>query len=434
MRSLRLTLALTALLLVSACRHPLAIQGEGDIIELNRGERGCALEEFQADFARCTDNEVSVTESVRYRALPRPGWRFARWDGYCSVESRGRDCEIDYTRAGADWWQENFPDSPAAPLRAIFVRDDAGPIGASYIASQFGVRGSAGYASLLDALFFSTGSYRYTVQQASSLGDFDRAPAAFQRSSDSLLLAGTTAQALVPSGGATQAGDFLTLIDTDASDGTISSTYFQPKRESAGNSEFSGTYFCGHVLTNGQALFFRANVNGRGTGSLIILEDRQRRQGQQAQISYEVSADGTMLLDYAGARIAGSLSSGGGVFTGSQIGSGVQGAAVCVRTSSNKRIANVAGAYYGAWMSTQPITAVTELVLDSRGQTVETVLRDSTGGRNYTLGTNFMLVLANGQIETRDANGAVSPDGRILFLIQTDPNRYPTLIVYVRET
>ncbi|MEM8562858.1 MAG: hypothetical protein AAGF57_11520 [Pseudomonadota bacterium] len=434
MLNLRCTLAFTTVLMMSACRHPLAIQGEGDIIELNRGERGCALEEFRANLARCTDNEVSATESVRYRALPRPGWRFIRWDGYCSPESRNRDCEIDYTRAGVDWWEDNFPGSPAAPLRAIFMRDNAGPIGANYIASQFGVQGNAGYASLLDALFFSNGSYRFTVQQASSRGGFDRSPAAFQRNSDSLLLAGPTVQTLVPSGGATQAGDVLTLVDTDARDGEISTIYLQPKRESAANSEFSGTYFCGHVLTNGQSLFFRANVNGRGGGSLIILEDRQGRQGRQAQLGYDVSADGTMLLDYSGARVAGSLSADGGVFMGTQIGSGVQGAAICVRTSGNKRIANVAGAYYGAWTSTQPITAVTELILDNRGQTVETVLRDSVGGRNYALGANFMLVLANGEIETRDAHGAVSADGRVLFLIQTDTNRFPTLIVYVRKT
>jgi hypothetical protein len=85
-------------------------------------------------------------------------------------------------------------------------------------------------------------------------------------------------------------------------------------------------------------------------------------------------------------------------------------------------------------MSTQPATAVTELLLDSQGQTAEVVLRDSVGGRNYALDSNFMLVLASGQIETRDADGAVSPDGRVVFLVLTDPNKFPTLIVYVRKT
>ncbi|MCB1710603.1 MAG: hypothetical protein KDI10_17990, partial [Halioglobus sp.] len=97
-------------------------------------------------------------------------------------------------------------------------------------------------------------------------------------------------------------------------------------------------------------------------------------------------------------------------------------------------VANVAGSYFGAWISTQPVTGVTELQLDTRGQTAETVLRDSAGGRNYAIGQNFMLVKSTGQIETRDADGAVSPDGRIMFIVQTDPNKYPTLIVYVRKT
>jgi hypothetical protein len=56
------------------------------------------------------------------------------------------------------------------------------------------------------------------------------------------------------------------------------------------------------------------------------------------------------------------------------------------------------------------------------------------GGRNYSLGSNFMLVKATGEIETRDANGAVSPDGRVMFIIQTDPNKFPTLVVYVRQS
>ena len=97
-------------------------------------------------------------------------------------------------------------------------------------------------------------------------------------------------------------------------------------------------------------------------------------------------------------------------------------------------VGNVTGSYYGAWISTQPVTAVTELLLDKMGQTAETVLRDSAGGRNYALGQNFMLVKATGQITTRDADGAVSPDGRVMFIVQTDPNRFPTLIVYVRKT
>jgi hypothetical protein len=77
---------------------------------------------------------------------------------------------------------------------------------------------------------------------------------------------------------------------------------------------------------------------------------------------------------------------------------------------------------------------LTELLLDQRGQTAETVLLDSTGGRNYSLGQNFMLVKGTGQLETRDANGAISPDGQVMFIVQTDPNKFPTLVVYIRKT
>lgn len=431
---LRTPLVILFGLLLGACRHPLVIEGQGDIIELNAGMRGCAVEEFQAAWPRCNENEVASDEAVRYRALPRPGWRFERWDGYCAPESRGTDCELEYDKIAIEWWEDTFPGKAAAPLTAIFVRDDSAPVAATYTASQFGALGRTGYAALLDAVFTINGSYRYTVQQAATRSNFDRTPARFQRQTDSLLLTGPNAGSLLPSGGATLAGDFLALVDTDNSDGEVSVSYLQAQFTGAGNAAFKGTYYCGHVLSNGQSLFFRANMNGKGAGSMVIESDRQNREGFQAQISYAVSDNGTTTLDYGGARLVGSLSQDGSVFTATQISSGVQGAGVCLRTSGNKRIATVSGGYYGAWLSTQPVTAVTELVLDSAGQTAELVLRDSAGGRNYALDPNFMLVLASGRIETRDADGAVSPDGRVLFLIQTDANRFPTLIVYVRKT
>jgi len=71
MKSLPRILLVALALATSACRQPLAIQGEGDIIELNRGERGCALEEFRAGWSRCAVNEVNDTESLVYRALYR---------------------------------------------------------------------------------------------------------------------------------------------------------------------------------------------------------------------------------------------------------------------------------------------------------------------------------------------------------------------------
>ena len=433
MNRYQLIVALVCLSVLSACKQPLAIEGQGDIVELNQGVRGCSLEEFQAGWSRCTDNEVTNSESLVYRGLPRPGWRFSHWTGQCTKNAPGEDCALNYNRDWVAWWDENYSNLPLPALTAVFVPDDGAPEAAPYIASRFGVRGNRGYAALLDALFVEDGSYRFTTLQAGTSSEFDREPASFRRQNDSLLLAGPEPTALVPSGGASPAGDFLTLVDTDTGDGEITVTYLMPEQQKANNSAFSGRYYCGHILTNGQALFFRATMNGEGRGALLILADRQGREGIQTQIQYDVAEDGTTTLDYGGARLAGSLSADGSVFTATQISSNVQGSGICVRASGNKMIDNVAGGYYGAWMSTQPVTGVTELVLDDRGQTRETVLRDSAGGRNYSLDRNFMLVLASGEIETRDANGAVSPDGRVLFIVQTDPNKFPTLVVYVRQ-
>jgi hypothetical protein len=429
----QVVVVLLCVAVLSACRQPLAIVGEGDIIELTEGVRGCSLEEFQAGWSRCTDNDVVDTESVVYRGLPRPGWKFSHWTGRCANDPPGQDCPVKYEKKWIDWWEENYPNVEPRPITAHFVPDDAAPAAAPYIASRFGTRGKSGYAGLLDALFTEDGSYRFTTVQAATSSSLDRTPASFRRDKDSLLRSGPESGSLVPAGGATAAGDFLAMVDTDPGDGEITVTYFMPEQSAAKNNAFSGQYYCGHILNNGQSLFFRATMNGKGKGALIILADRQGRDGLQATIDYSVAADGTTTLDYGGARLAGSLSASGDIFTATQIASKLQGAAICVRASGNKMISNVSGAYYGAWMSTQPITAVTELVLDNKGQTEERVLRDSAGGRNYSLGNNFMLVLASGEIETGDAWGAVSPDGRVLFLVQTGANRFPTLVVYVKQ-
>lgn len=433
MNTIRLLLLSTCALALAACKQPLAIEGEGDIVELNGGERGCALEEYQAGWGRCIDNDVVDSASLRYRALPRPGWKFSHWDGICSRNSPAQDCARTYDKPWVQWWDDNYPDEEMAPLTAVFVADSDAPAGQSYITSQFGTVGRVGFAALLDALFFADGSYRFATQQASTRQYFERTPASFQRQGSGLLLAGPTAASLVPSGAATAAGDFLTLVDSDTADGEISVAYLMPKQSRAQLGSFKGTYYCGHILSNGQSLFFRASMDGKGGGTLVVLSKRLTG-ANQAGISYAVNADGTTTFDYAGVRLAGSLSPDGGVFTATQIAPALQGAGICLRTSGNKMVANVAGGYYGAWISTQPVAGVTELLLDKMGQSTETVLRDSVGGRNYSLGQNFMLVKSSGQIETRDADGAVSPDGRVMFIVQTDPNRFPTLVVYVRKT
>ena len=70
---MRTLLWLSVLLFLQACKHPLAIEGQGNIIELLLGVRGCTLSEFQTSSPKCTDNQV-IGESyeVSYQAVPRP--------------------------------------------------------------------------------------------------------------------------------------------------------------------------------------------------------------------------------------------------------------------------------------------------------------------------------------------------------------------------
>ena len=108
MHSLRILLFFSCALILTACKQPLAIEGEGDIIELNYGARGCALEEFRAGWARCTDNEVFADESVRYQALPRPGWLFSHWQGCFGADAD--ICTFDYVGDWAALWDEQHGD------------------------------------------------------------------------------------------------------------------------------------------------------------------------------------------------------------------------------------------------------------------------------------------------------------------------------------
>ena len=95
--------------------------------------------------------------------------------------------------------------------------------------------------------------------------------------------------------------------------------------------------------------------------------------------------------------------------------------------------ANAAGSWHGSWISTGPTSAVTELLIVISGQTAEAVHVDSIGGRNYSLGSDWMLVNWDGRLETSIQDGAISADGRIAFTVNTDPSKHPTLIVYIRK-
>ncbi|MFT5484180.1 MAG: hypothetical protein ACI9GW_002843, partial [Halieaceae bacterium] len=79
---MRILTSLAILLLLQACKHPLAIVGEGDIVDLNGTGYGCTYEQFAAGGSAC-DLDVQGDYLVNYQAVPRPGWKFVRWEGPC---------------------------------------------------------------------------------------------------------------------------------------------------------------------------------------------------------------------------------------------------------------------------------------------------------------------------------------------------------------
>ena len=199
MEKLRILLFVFLPLVLAACKHPLAIQGQGDIVERLNGLRGCSLEEFAAgNFSTCTDNDVFVDETVLYQGLPRPGWRFSHWEGPCRKDSVEPLCELNYTENGARYWDENHPDNPLPATTAVFVEDKQAPAAVEYIAANHGATGAGTYSALLEALFSSEGSYRYLNLQGSTRNYFDRTPYYYQRQSDSLLITSPAARISPP--------------------------------------------------------------------------------------------------------------------------------------------------------------------------------------------------------------------------------------------
>lgn len=111
---------LLAVFTLQACKHPLAIVGEGDVVDANNSGRGCTLEQFQGRDAACINNEVSGDYFVNYKAEPRPGWRFARWDGPCPPDSEFQHCRFSIAKATVDWWDATYPDADISPSTAVF--------------------------------------------------------------------------------------------------------------------------------------------------------------------------------------------------------------------------------------------------------------------------------------------------------------------------
>ncbi len=113
-------------LFLSACKHPLAIVGEGDIIERLAGVRGCTLEEFQASDTRCTENEIIAEDYlVSYEAIPRPDWHFVGWtaNSACEPDDSPLYCDLDISSDVIQQVDEAWPNADWPATTAVFTQN-----------------------------------------------------------------------------------------------------------------------------------------------------------------------------------------------------------------------------------------------------------------------------------------------------------------------
>jgi monoamine oxidase len=132
---------------LQACKHPLSVVGEGDIVDSNGSGFGCSFEQSRDGDPACLENQVSGDYFVNYRAVPRPGWKFVRWDGLCSKQSVPPDCRLDSPAAWVTYWDEVFPTVIIPPTTAVFERRMDGK---SVIIVGAGMAGLAAAKSLAD--------------------------------------------------------------------------------------------------------------------------------------------------------------------------------------------------------------------------------------------------------------------------------------------
>jgi hypothetical protein len=126
MSALRSTGLVALVILLTACKHPLAVFGQGDIVERLAGVRGCTLEEFQANSPRCTENEVVAEDyRVSYEAIPRPGWYFVGWTkgSACKRDDTPLFCDLDVTADVVQNLDEAWPDEDWDPSIAVFTQN-----------------------------------------------------------------------------------------------------------------------------------------------------------------------------------------------------------------------------------------------------------------------------------------------------------------------
>jgi hypothetical protein len=162
-------LTITSMTILQACKHPLAIEGEGDIVEVFGSGRGCLLEQFREGNAACTENEVAGDYYVNYQARPRKGWRFARWEGACSPESDFQYCLLEVPGGDVAWWDATYPEVDIPPSKAVF-EPVAGNTG--YLVGP-AIAGVSYQTSTLQVVTGADGSFQYRAGETVrfSIGD-----------------------------------------------------------------------------------------------------------------------------------------------------------------------------------------------------------------------------------------------------------------------
>lgn len=106
------------LLPLIACRHPIEIIGEGDVVSAS-GNRDCLLEDFQGGHTNCTKNRVRGKYNETYFAVPRAGSQFVAWGNYCAEPARADQCKFKLAKQHV----KNSPVDEAPPLVAYFRKE-----------------------------------------------------------------------------------------------------------------------------------------------------------------------------------------------------------------------------------------------------------------------------------------------------------------------
>ncbi len=117
-------------MLLAACKHPLAVVGQGDIVDANGSAYGCTYEQYQAGSPACLDNEIAGDYYVNYYPRPHEGWEFVRWEAFCSDRSVPPYClhevQAFWIAFWPAFWAKQDVDAPVFPTTAIFrKREDA---------------------------------------------------------------------------------------------------------------------------------------------------------------------------------------------------------------------------------------------------------------------------------------------------------------------